>query len=201
MIPVTPSLQGHCPVVWLQVLPAAPTGWQSHAVRKQRKKERHSEWSHAHTRTNTHACEEIQTYTIYEECRWVHSSSGGNNNRVVRDKRRRAQSDRHTPQRHVSNCAWHHDKTGNYSRQFGNVGNLTFCRCLLICKIVTITSTIIKSCKDTVLAYPWHKCVYVCVCVCVLFMWLFGHDVCERSVGARLCVWGKEKGLRMFTKW
>lgn len=24
--PVTPSLQGHWPVVWLQVLPAAPTG-------------------------------------------------------------------------------------------------------------------------------------------------------------------------------
>lgn len=29
--PVTPSLHGHCPVVWLQVLPAAPTGWQSQA--------------------------------------------------------------------------------------------------------------------------------------------------------------------------
>lgn len=29
--PVTPSLQGHWPVVWLQVLPAAPTGWQSQA--------------------------------------------------------------------------------------------------------------------------------------------------------------------------
>lgn len=33
--PVTPSLQGHCPVVWLQVLPDAPTGWQSHAESKQ----------------------------------------------------------------------------------------------------------------------------------------------------------------------
>lgn len=29
--PVTPSLHGHWPVVWLQVLPAAPTGWQSQA--------------------------------------------------------------------------------------------------------------------------------------------------------------------------
>ena len=29
--PVTPSLQGHCPVVWLQVTPDAPIGWQSHA--------------------------------------------------------------------------------------------------------------------------------------------------------------------------
>lgn len=31
-MPVTPSLQGHWPVVWLQVWPAAPTGWQSHSV-------------------------------------------------------------------------------------------------------------------------------------------------------------------------
>lgn len=30
-MPVTPSLQGHWPVVWLHVLPAAPTGWQSQA--------------------------------------------------------------------------------------------------------------------------------------------------------------------------
>lgn len=31
-MPVTPSLQGHWPVVWLQVWPAAPTGWQSHSA-------------------------------------------------------------------------------------------------------------------------------------------------------------------------
>lgn len=31
--PVTPSLQGHCPVVWLQVRPDAPTGWHSHSDR------------------------------------------------------------------------------------------------------------------------------------------------------------------------
>lgn len=31
--PVTPSLQGHWPVVWLHVFPAAPTGWQSHAIK------------------------------------------------------------------------------------------------------------------------------------------------------------------------
>lgn len=31
VMPVTPSLQGHWPVVWLHVLPAAPTGWQSQA--------------------------------------------------------------------------------------------------------------------------------------------------------------------------
>jgi hypothetical protein len=28
--PVTPSLQGHWPDVWLQILPEAPTGWQLH---------------------------------------------------------------------------------------------------------------------------------------------------------------------------
>lgn len=32
--PVTPSLQGHWPVVWLHVFPAAPTGWQSHAIKR-----------------------------------------------------------------------------------------------------------------------------------------------------------------------
>lgn len=40
--PVTPSLQGHWPVVWLQVLPAAPTGWQSQAEDK-KNEEAHSE--------------------------------------------------------------------------------------------------------------------------------------------------------------
>lgn len=35
--PVTPSLHGHCPVVWLQVLPAAPTGWQSQAGQEREK--------------------------------------------------------------------------------------------------------------------------------------------------------------------
>lgn len=30
--PVTPSLHGHCPVVWLHVFPRAPTGWQSQAA-------------------------------------------------------------------------------------------------------------------------------------------------------------------------
>ncbi len=30
VIPVTPSLHGHWPVVWLQVFPRAPTGWHSH---------------------------------------------------------------------------------------------------------------------------------------------------------------------------
>ena len=29
------------------------------------------------THTHTHTCGEIQTYAIYRECRWVHSSSGG----------------------------------------------------------------------------------------------------------------------------
>ena len=187
MIPVTPSLQGHCPVVWLQVLPAAPTGWQSHAVRKQRKKERHSEWSHAHTHTHTHThtCEEIQTYTIYKECRWVHRSSGGNNNSVMRDRWRRAQTDRQTtPQRHILNCVWHPHKKGNCSWHFGIVWKLIFWRCLLICKIVTITSTIIKSCKDTVSADPWHKCVRVCVsssCGCLAMM-------CVSTLWERGCV-------------
>lgn len=45
---MTPSLQGHWPVVWLHVLPAAPTGWQSQAgvgvgaagVKGERKRER-----------------------------------------------------------------------------------------------------------------------------------------------------------------
>lgn len=32
--PVTPSLQGHCPEVWLHVLPDDPIGWQSHAANK-----------------------------------------------------------------------------------------------------------------------------------------------------------------------
>lgn len=35
VMPMTPSLQGHCPVAWLQVFPEAPTGWQSHAAKKQ----------------------------------------------------------------------------------------------------------------------------------------------------------------------
>ncbi len=30
--PVTPSLHGHWPVVWLQTVPDEPTGWQLHAV-------------------------------------------------------------------------------------------------------------------------------------------------------------------------
>lgn len=30
-MPVTPSLHGHCPVVWLHVRPEAPTGWHSHS--------------------------------------------------------------------------------------------------------------------------------------------------------------------------
>lgn len=34
--PVTPSLHGHWPVVWLQVFPRAPTGWQSHPRRSQK---------------------------------------------------------------------------------------------------------------------------------------------------------------------
>lgn len=32
VIPVTPSLQGHWPLVWLQVFPEAPIGWQSQAA-------------------------------------------------------------------------------------------------------------------------------------------------------------------------
>lgn len=35
--PVTPSLQGHCPVVWLQVRPNEPTRWQSHSENNQKK--------------------------------------------------------------------------------------------------------------------------------------------------------------------
>lgn len=29
--PVTPSLQGHCPVAWSQIFPLDPCGWQSHS--------------------------------------------------------------------------------------------------------------------------------------------------------------------------
>lgn len=41
--PVTPSLHGHWPVVWLHVFPAAPTGWQSHAEEAEKKSQNPAE--------------------------------------------------------------------------------------------------------------------------------------------------------------
>lgn len=35
VVPVTPSLQGHWPFVWLQVNPEEPTGWHSQATKKE----------------------------------------------------------------------------------------------------------------------------------------------------------------------
>ena len=46
--PMTPSLQAHCPVVWLQVLPEAPTGWQSHSTNNKW-------WCFTHIQQQTHS--------------------------------------------------------------------------------------------------------------------------------------------------
>lgn len=53
VIPVTPSLQGHCPVVWLQVRPDAPTGWHSHS-NSPRNRRNHPENERENTHTQTH---------------------------------------------------------------------------------------------------------------------------------------------------
>ena len=51
VVPVTPSLHGHWPVVWLHVRPDAPTGWHSHSVTPNQSMKHNT---HIHTHTHTH---------------------------------------------------------------------------------------------------------------------------------------------------
>ena len=54
VVPVTPSLHGHWPVVWLHVRPDAPTGWHSHSVTPNQSMKHNT---HTYTHTHTHvAC-------------------------------------------------------------------------------------------------------------------------------------------------